>query len=135
MTISALSIWTITEFMSDILELRKHSNSRQFHMSVNILRYPSFQNINVLPTELKLAQAEKISTWLTTASGLSEFERNQIERLVTYLRTVDRSYEDTDSQESKLKDFVAFTKEYAARRNKNISTVFPAEFNDWFTAQ
>jgi organic radical activating enzyme len=132
MTISALSIWTITEFMSDILELRKHSRSRQFHMSVNILRYPSFQNINVLPEELKLSQATKISDWLNTASGLSEFERNQIERLVTYLKTVDRSYEDTDSQENKLKDFAAFTKEYAARRNKNISTVFPTEFNNWF---
>jgi organic radical activating enzyme len=132
MTISALSIWTITEFMSDILELRKHSRSRQFHMSVNILRYPSFQNINVLPKELKLSQATKISNWLNAASGLSEFERNQIERLVTYLTTVDRSYEDTDSQENKLKDFAAFTKEYAARRNKNISTVFPTEFNDWF---
>jgi organic radical activating enzyme len=132
MTISALSIWTITEFMSDILELRKHSRSRQFHMSANILRYPSFQNINVLPKELKLSQATKISNWLNAASGLSEFERNQIERLVTYLTTVDRSYEDTDSQENKLKDFAAFTKEYAARRNKNISTVFPTEFNDWF---
>jgi organic radical activating enzyme len=132
MTISALSIWTITEFMSDILELRKHSRSRQFHMSVNILRYPSFQNINVLPEELKLSQATKINNWLNTASGLSEFERNQIERLVTYLKTVDRSYEDTDSQESKLKDFASFTKEYAIRRNKNISTVFPTEFNDWF---
>lgn len=132
MTISALSIWTITEFMSDILELRKHSNNRQFHMSVNILRYPSFQNINVLPEELKQSQANKIDTWLLTANSLSEFERNQIERLVTYLRTVDRSYEDTDSQENKLKDFAAFTKEYAARRNKNISTVFPTEFNNWF---
>jgi organic radical activating enzyme len=132
MTISALSIWTITEFMSDILELRKHSRSRQFHMSVNILRYPSFQNINVLPKELKLSQATKISNWLNTASGLSEFERNQIERLVTYLTTVDRSYEDTDSQENKLKDFAVFTKEYAARRNKNISTVFPTEFTEWF---
>jgi hypothetical protein len=101
-------------------------------MSVNILRYPSFQNINVLPIELKLSQADKISTWLTTVDGLSEFERNQIERLVTYLKTVDRSYEDTDSQESKLKDFAAFTKEYAARRNKDISTVFPTEFNNWF---
>ena len=132
MTISALSIWTITEFMSDILELRKHSRSRQFHMSVNILRYPSFQNINILPEELKLSQATKISNWLNTAIGLSEFERNQIERLVAYLKTVDRSYEDTDSQENKLKDFAAFTKEYAIRRNKNISTVFPTEFNDWF---
>jgi hypothetical protein len=25
-----------------------------------------------------------------------------------------------------------FTKEYAARRNKNISTVFPTEFTEWF---
>lgn len=130
MTISALSLWTVTEFMTDILELRKQF-PHQFHMSVNLLRYPSFQNVNILPTEIKLAQASKINTWLDTATGLGSFERNQIERLVTYLRTVDRSYEDTDSQESKTQDFVAFTKEYAVRRNKDISTAFPKEFTDW----
>jgi organic radical activating enzyme len=55
MTVSALSIWTITEFMDDMLELRKNFNGHQFHMSVNLLRFPSFQNLNILPNDLKLA--------------------------------------------------------------------------------
>lgn len=130
MTISALSIWTITEFMTDILSLRSQFNS-QFHMSVNILRYPSFQNINVLPPNLKLVLEKKISNWLTDAKGLSEFEFNQIDRLVTYLRTVDRSYEDTDTIEQKSNDLIKFTKQYSIRKNKDIKEIFPKEFYEW----
>lgn len=132
LTVSALSIWTITEFMSDILELRKNVDGRQFHMSVNILRFPSFQSLNILPEHLKASQAAKISSWLETAQGLGDFERNQIERLVTYLRTVDRSQEDTDTIEHKQHDFAKFTTEYARRHNKDISKIFPQEFNNWY---
>lgn len=130
MTISALSIWSVTEFMDDMLSLRKQFGGHQFHMSVNLLRFPSFQSLNILPQELKLQQADKINTWLSTAQGLSPFERNQIERLITYLQSVDRSQEDTDSLEDKVNDFVNFTQQYASRNNKSID-VFPKEFVEW----
>jgi len=131
LTVSALSIWTITQFMSDVLEMRKQVGGHQFHMSINILRFPSFQGLNVLPEHLKLAEANRIENWLSTATGLSPFEKNQIERLVTYLREVDRSHEDTDSLDNKINDLVKFTKQYATRNNKSID-VFPKSFTDWF---
>jgi hypothetical protein len=132
MTISALSIWSITEFMTDILELRKKFNGHQFHMSLNLVRFPSFQNLNVLPENLKQAQADRIQTWLSTAVGLSSSETNQIERIIAYLRNVNRSQEDTDSQENKQHDLKSFTRQYADRKNINLSTVFPTEFIEWF---
>lgn len=130
LTVSALSIWTITQFMSDVLEMRKQVGGHQFHMSINILRFPSFQGLNVLPAHLKLAEASRIENWLSTATGLSPFEKNQIERLVTYLREVDRSHEDTDSIEDKVNDLIKFTKQYAIRNNKSID-VFPTAFKEW----
>jgi organic radical activating enzyme len=135
LTVSALSIWTITEFMDDVLSLRKNFSGHQFHMSVNLLRFPSFQNLNVLPVELKLAQANKIETWLSTPHNLSVHERNQIERLVAYLRNVERSQEDQDSLENKINDFVQFTRQYAVRKNKDIASSFPLEFTQWINSQ
>lgn len=132
MTISALSIWSVTEFMTDIIDLRKKLGTHQLHLSVNILRFPSFQNLNVLPAELKLKQADKIDNWLALNHDISPVERNQIVRLSSYLRTVERSYEDTDLLEDKVSDFVSFTKQYATRINKNIDDHFPVEFLDWF---
>jgi organic radical activating enzyme len=132
LTVSALSIWTITEFMDDVLALRSKFGGHQFHMSINLLRFPSFQSLNVLPADLKQVQANKIEAWLATVTNISTHERNQIERLVTYLRNVDRSQEDQDSQENKLNDFVQFTKQYAVRKNKDINSSFPVEFTNWF---
>ena len=134
LTVSALSIWTITEFMDDMLELRKNFNGHQFHMSINLLRFPSFQNLNILPTDLKLTLATKIENWLSIPHNLSGHERNQIERLVTYLRNVTRSQEDQDSQENKINDFVQFIRQYAVRKNKNIESSFPTEFTTWISS-
>jgi organic radical activating enzyme len=131
LTVSALSIWTITEFMNDILSMREQLGKPQFYMSINILRYPSFQNVNVLPVEMKLELSKKISTWLEKAKYLTEFEKNQINRLETYLRTVDRSYEDTDSLENKQHDLKVFFLEYAKRTNKNYMTIFSKQFCNW----
>lgn len=130
MTISALSIWNITDFMSDMLQLRKQFGGHQFHMSLNLVRFPSFQNLNVLPQELKLQNANKISQWLSTIEGLSPSERNQVERVVEYLRNVERSQEDNDTIENKTNDLIEFTKQYAIRNNKNID-IFPEEFINW----
>ena len=101
-------------------------------MSLNILRFPSFQSVNILPTELKLAKAKELTDWLERTQGLSNIEINQIERLATYLRTVDRSEEDTDTIENKRADFFAFTNEYAKRKNKKVEDVFPKEFSEWY---
>ena len=67
--------------MTDMLELRKQFGGHQFHMSLNLVRFPSFQNLNVLPIDLKQIQANKIETWLSDAVGLSSSEQNQIERM------------------------------------------------------
>lgn len=131
LTVSALSVWTITEFMDEILQMRMSTGKSQFYMSINILRYPSFQNLNVLPKEMKLELSKKISSWLSTSKYVTENERNQIERLETYLRTVDRSYEDNDKLEDKQQDLKKFLLEYSRRNNKNYKAVFNKQFVNW----
>lgn len=134
LTISTLSIWGITDFIDEILALRKRCNKNQFYMSFNILRYPSFQNLNVLSQELKFKCAEKIRSWLELANGLTDIERNQIERLETYLRNVERSYEDNDSLSNKQHDLKVFLLEYSKRNNFDYVTIFDPSFTTWIDA-
>jgi organic radical activating enzyme len=134
MTISALSIWSITDFMTDVLNMRKETERPDlFNMSLNILRFPSFQSINMIDQAQKNMLADKIEAFATTRHAeLQESEHNQMLRLVSYLRNVDRAYEDTDSGEAKLSDLTKFVDQYATRRNMKIENHFPPEFLEWY---
>lgn len=136
MTISALSVFGITEFMDDIINLRKDFDRTLglFSMSLNILRFPSFQSVNILPVDIKIQLADKFDAWLELRkTELSSSELNQFMRVISYLRNVDKSYEDTDTYENKQSDFVNFFKSYANRRNLNIVDAVNNElFTKWW---
>lgn len=135
MTISALTLFKMTEFMDEMIDLKREYNSRDlFGMSLNILRFPSFQSVNILPEHIKLKVADQLEAWQATRKGfLRDLENNQLKRLITYLRNVDRSYEDTDSHEDKLNDFVHFFRQYTGRRKLDMATVIPDDdFVQWW---
>ena len=122
MTISSLCLFSITNFLDDIINLkRKYDKPGMFNLSINILRFPSFQSVNLLPSTIKNNIADHISEWLELNIGfLKENETNQLQRLVAYLRKVDKSYEDKDSLENKQSDFYNFFSSYTSRRGINI---------------
>jgi hypothetical protein len=122
MTISSLCLFSITNFLDDIINLkRKYDKPGMFNLSINILRFPSFQSVNLLPSTIKNNIADHISEWLELNTGfLKENETNQLQRLVAYLRKVDKSYEDKDSLENKQSDFYNFFSSYTSRREINI---------------
>lgn len=133
MTISALSIWTVAEFLEMIVEWRRKINQKeQFYMSVNILRFPSFQSVNIIDQSIKEELANKIETILNKSREIMiGWEANQFERLIKYLRNVERSYEDQDKLEDKRKDFINFINQYADRRKKPLETYLPQQANLW----
>jgi hypothetical protein len=134
MTISVLSIWTVDLFLDEIVKWRKELNNiHTFSMSVNILRFPSFQSINMIDQNVKNVLADKIeSSVITNRPWMEEWEVNHFDRLVLYLRQVDISYEDSDSTENKINDLKKFINQYSIRRNKPIDEYMPIEFIDWF---
>jgi hypothetical protein len=103
-------------------------------MSFNILRFPSFQSVNILPANIKNELSQNFENWLIYYSKfLNESELNQFKRVVSYLKHVDKSYEDNDSTENKINDFVKFFKSYANRRNLNITeSVNNEQFTKWW---
>ncbi len=134
MTISALSIWSMAEFMDKIITWRKNFlNKEEFFMSVNILRFPSFQSINIIAQDVKNKLADEIEETLNrNKQYMIGWEENQFQRVIEYLRKVDTSYEDTDTFENKHHDFKNFVEQYATRREMPIDEYMPTEFIDWF---
>lgn len=135
MTISLLSIWTVDQFLQTIIDWKKELNNPDgFYMSVNILRFPSFQSVNMLPAPIKNDLANRIEKVLNAnLEWLKEWEQNHYRRLITYLRNVEKSYEDRDDYESKKQDLVNFLTQYEKRRNKPMVDYMPEEFNDWYS--
>lgn len=135
MTISVLSIWTVAEFLQTIVNWKKKFNNRHaFFMSVNILRFPSFQSVNMLPIEIKEELASRIEkVMVENKEWINDLETNQFKRLLIYLRKVDTSYEDKDDFGKKRNDFINFIEQYAERRNKPLKEYMPVEFNNWYT--
>ena len=135
LTVSALSVWTIDKFVEDMMDLREKTNGQghpPYHMSVNILRFPSFQSVNILPQPVKDQIATNIERATNAAKYLTEYEKNSLLRCVVYLRSVDTGYEDKDSLEDKLHDFKSFITQYSVRKDLQIDACMPTEFLDWF---
>ena len=136
MTVSALSVWGISQFLDDVMLARgiakTSGSSVPYHMSVNILRFPSFQSVNVIDVEHKNQLADDIQSSIDRSTLLTDSERNSFMRLVEYLRAVDRGYEDVDSNVDKRNDFREFVKQYSSRSGMAWDQHMPATFNEWF---
>ena len=134
MTISLLGIWTVDKFVKQIVEWKKEVNDKHaFFMSVNILRFPSFQSVTMLPQTIKEDLADRIEKVMKEEfDWINDLERNQLKRLLIYLRRVDSSMEDVDAYSKKRNDLINFVDQYAVRRNKPVVEYMPQEFNDWY---
>ena len=134
MTLSLLGIWTVDKFVKQIVEWKKEVNDKHaFFMSVNILRFPSFQSVTMLPQTIKEDLANRIEKVMKEEyDWINDLERNQLKRLLIYLRRVDSSMEDVDAYSKKRNDLINFVDQYAVRRNKPVEEYMPQEFNDWY---
>lgn len=134
MTISVLSVFGVKDFLKEVVSWRKELNAKHaFFMSVNILRFPSFQSVNILPQDIKNKLADDIKLALEECKEwMQDHEINNYERLIEYLYKVHQSYEDKDKFEDKIHDFKNFISQYAVRRNKPIEQYMPKQFLNWY---
>jgi hypothetical protein len=141
MTINALCLFSITEFLDEMNKLReKYINKTPLLMTLNILRFPSFQSVSTLPEDIRLERADHLQNWVenfinskpsyyndTDLWGLA----NQIYRLCEYLREVTQGHRFSSDLRSRQRDFKSFYQQYDIRRGKNFVETFP-ELEDWF---
>jgi len=135
MTITGLSLFSTTEFLDEVYEMKKHSKSGTHPVvSVNILRFPSFQNILTLPKEIRETCRQDLVLWFEENRNKPQwlqFELASIERLIEYLATDETPHRNASNRDTLWQDMKSFYTQYDERRNKDIN-VFPKIFTDWY---
>jgi organic radical activating enzyme len=136
MTINALCLFSITDFMDEMLKLKSKFGPSAAVMSFNILRFPSFQSIVTLPESVRVERANHIENWLNNnwkegSNGLLDMERDGIIRMIDYIRRIGTGHRHTSSLESRERDFRSFYSQYDVRRGKDFLTAFPT-LKEWW---
>jgi organic radical activating enzyme len=135
MTVNALSLFSMTDLFDDVLRWREELGPSIGRWSLNLLRFPSFMSPLVLPEHLKRERSNHLGEWLERNRGnplMEEMEAAGIERLIHYLREVDRPHDKVSDIELQRSDFRSFYEQYDRRRGKNFRETFPSELVGWY---
>lgn len=142
MTINSLCLASITEFMDDMLAIKRKHGAQYVSMSLNILRFPSFQACAILPESIKHQYKVKLENWFNEQmlkdekdfkgwTLFNDWERAQTERLIEYLDVVKTPHKNTAETPALYNDFKNFYVQYDVRRGKDFRATFPQEFVDF----
>ena len=135
MTVSGLSLMSMTEFMDDMLELKKKYGPNMPTLDLNFLRWPAFMSPLNLPEDVKKEAVDKIQVWLDKHrdSGLLlEHEISQTQRVIDYVDGVDQGHARAEADKDKhFHDFKSFYEQYDVRRGKDFKKTFPM-LAEWY---
>lgn len=135
MTINSLCLFSITDFLDDMIELKKKYGANKPNVDLNILRWPAFMSPLALPDEIKAELHAKLSKWFNekmTPNLFSVGEFAQVQRLLDYIQVVEKGHNTTEDDKSILHhDFKSFYVQYDSRRGKNFKETFP-ELAEWY---
>jgi organic radical activating enzyme len=133
-TINALCLDSLDSFLEMVMNWKREYGKDSINFSLNILRFPSFQSLTVLPEELRLKYYGKLHDFASSyrhGTEMHEYEWNQLTRLLNYISEVSEAHKEAMSQSILQRDFKNFYAQYDQRRNKNFCTTFPA-LADWY---
>ena len=133
-TINALCLESLPQLLDHIVELKHTYGRDSINVSLNILRFPSFQSPLVLPDWMRTYFKNTLSNWHTeNADVLQEFEVNQLLRLIDYLDIVKTPHSDAFDMPKLHNDFKNFYAQYDQRRNKSLQETFPV-IGEWYAS-
>jgi organic radical activating enzyme len=137
MTINSLCLFSITEFLDDMLILKSKYGSHKPIVDFNILRWPAFMSPLTLPDDIKHDLHGKLSMWWRKNKKnplINMHEGAQIQRLIDYIEVVNRGHNTTEmDMQMQFHDFKSFYTQYDKRRNKSFVKTFP-ELEDWYNS-
>jgi hypothetical protein len=135
MTINNLCLFSITEFLDEMVRLKSKYGAGKLYLSVNMLRWPSFMSPLVLPDDIKSELHFKLGMWYTKhfhSQLLSQGELAQIKRLLDYIEVLEKGHVMvTDDRSLLFHDFKSFFTQYDKRREKNLTETFP-RLTEWY---
>jgi len=131
---NALCLPTITEFLDLILLSKEQYGKNWPTVTLNILRFPSFQSPLVLPLSYRKQIVSKLRNWFAKngeSNLLHDMEREHIIRLINYLESVETPHAGASPPSELEKDFSKFYTQYDTRRAKDFVKTFP-ELKEWY---
>jgi organic radical activating enzyme len=136
-TVNLLCLDSLSQFLEVVMNWKLEYGRDAINFSLNILRFPSFQSLTVLPKDIRQSYAGDLygfsNRWGRGSSFdlLHEFEQNQLDRLIDYVDVVQKSHEEAMSQTILQRDFKNFYSQYDARRGKDFCATFP-DLANWY---
>lgn len=135
-TITAASLYSFTEFLDDILELRERgSGSLNILISFNLLKSPNFMSVLILPEDMREGRASVLDEWKKqNTDRLFDWEINGLNKVIAYLREGKDPVwtEDRRTRMINELDFYLFYGQYDDRREKSFRDTFSAELVEWY---
>lgn len=155
-TISAAAADGFTDFLYWLADRkrtapRNSTTGSSLMLSVNPVRFPTFQNIIILPLEMRKQYSQEINTFLAGADIANLFapiELDHIERYSKYLLEVTAPHQETHIEHTTAefsgsganadvhalqKDFKSFFTQYDQRRGQDFTSTFP-RLAEWYHA-
>jgi sulfatase maturation enzyme AslB (radical SAM superfamily) len=130
LTINSLCLFSITDFLDQLVELKSKYGIRFPVWTLNIIKYPAFMTPLVLPIDIRNKINENLRSWLESNKSkpyITDMELEHVYRLIKYLE------KDPPSNLLQLQqDFKSFFTQYDRRRKKNITETFPSIFTQWY---
>jgi hypothetical protein len=136
LTINALCLFSLTDFLDQMIILKKKYKNIYPVCSFNILRFPSFMSVSSLPKSMRYERASHIETWLertmeSNGKYFIDWEKDGLIRLINYLRNICEGHSESSPLDERQRDFKSFYLQYDQRRNKKFIETFP-ELVDWW---
>jgi hypothetical protein len=129
-TVNALCLPSLPQFLDHLIDIKVGRGNDTVNFTLNILRFPSFQSIVVMPYNVRKLCSDNLEKFLDRYDDnyfLSDMEKEHVRRLIKQLNIEINGEELTLLQ----KDFKKFFTQYDTRRNKNFCSIFP-ELKEWY---
>jgi pyruvate-formate lyase-activating enzyme len=133
-TVNALCLDTLPEFLTYLMTFKSSYGTDFPNFTLNILRFPSFQSVLVLPDTVRMHHRNRLQQWLDLWERnvmLQEHERNHVQRLIDYLDVVKTPHSGAAQHALLQQDFKRFYTQYDNRRNKDFVKTF-ASLAEWY---
>ena len=133
-TVNALCLDSLSKFLEVVMAWKIKYGKDAINFSLNILRFPSFQSLTVLPDNIRDIYYNRLNDFAAQYIQLNlmhDFEFNQLTRLIDYVNTVEQAHSEAVEQSILQRDFKNFYTQYDQRRGKDFCATFPA-LADWY---
>lgn len=135
MTITGLCLYTLPEFLDQMVEWKRKYGIRFPVWTVNLLRFPAFMSPLALPKHLRHERRDALKAWYEKNKNkvyITDMELDGIYRLIGYLDVDQKIHNEAPDDVTILhRDFKRFYQQYDQRRGKSFAETFPKELVEW----